>query len=767
MFHCKLSGKRIFALVMMFSMMFSGMAADAVKLLLNRDETLKAAAKVDLKNYPDGDVVLVSDYEQVRYNPDGTSVTIDEEYEKVLTEKGKRDSRAMELHFTLPYETIKVLLLEIVKPDGKIIPIDIAKNSKEMISSGQMSANIYDPNSKILSVAVPGLEIGDMVHMITRRDGVKSRIRDTWCDFFVLQADKPIVKYIVEVNAPATKPLKKILIKDEVKGAITFTENRIDDRILYKWEARNIPMIFTEPDMPPYYMYVQRLLVSTVADWKEISQWYWNLSKPHLDKVTPGMRQEVEALTKGLKTQTEKINAIFQFVSKKIRYMGITSETEAPGYEPHDVDITFNNRYGVCRDKAALLTAMLRLAGINAYPVLFYVGPKKDVEVPNNYFNHAICSVDTGDGKYILMDPTDETTTRLLPSYLCDKSYLVARPEGEDLKTSPVIPAGENMAKVKTTGGIDREGTLTATTVIDFQGINDGVYRGAFSRWEPDYLRQFFASKIKVAVPGAVLGELKIHPEDLRDMSKPLQVELKFKVADFLINGGENVCFSPPWLSADLGVVNFVLQATGLEKRKFPLQIFSTCGTSEEFQLTLPPGYQVAALPGYSPVKTGTLDWIRNISANSNEVSGRSEFLINTLEFSSPEYLKLKQTLKKIEFEQRKMLVLKKDFADVKQLALLFPAADTVTINKEVTFELKSPGEWASVEKTAKKILTYGGLKKNSELKIHYNPAWEKVEIKAVAVVSPDGKISKLAANEVNIMDAGWVGSAPRYPAEK
>ena len=63
--------------------------------------------------------------------------------------------------------------------------------------------------------------------------------------------------------------------------------------------------------------------------------------------------------------------------------MGITIENESPGWEPHDVKLTFENRHGVCRDKAALLVAMLRLAGIEAYPVLIDVGPKKDAEVPD------------------------------------------------------------------------------------------------------------------------------------------------------------------------------------------------------------------------------------------------------------------------------------------------------------------------------------------------------------------------------------------------
>ena len=91
-------------------------------------------------------------------------------------------------------------------------------------------------------------------------------------------------------------------------------------------------------------------------------------------------------LTAGAATDMDKIKALFYFVSNKIRYMGITPEKDRPGFEPHDVCITFDKKYGVCRDKAALLVSMLRLAGLNAYPVLVSVGTHKDAEVPDPVF---------------------------------------------------------------------------------------------------------------------------------------------------------------------------------------------------------------------------------------------------------------------------------------------------------------------------------------------------------------------------------------------
>ena len=49
------------------------------------------------------------------------------------------------------------------------------------------------------------------------------------------------------------------------------------------------------------------------------------------------MKAKVDELVKGKKTRQEKIESIFKFVSQEIRYMGITTELESPGYEPHEV----------------------------------------------------------------------------------------------------------------------------------------------------------------------------------------------------------------------------------------------------------------------------------------------------------------------------------------------------------------------------------------------------------------------------------------------
>ena len=734
---------------------------DVEKGLLDRATVIEAARGITLQAYPNADDVLVDNYVLATYQADGTGEQWDDQYVKVLTEKGKRDQQSISRYFDLPYETSSVKRVELIKPDGRVIPIDVAKQSRVMVDPSQINMNIYAPNQKILRVSIPGLEIGDVCRVLSYHRTMKSRVPDTWSDYTVLEYTSPIKHLIYEVVGPKDRPLANIALRDEIPGTVKATRQETADGIRYRWEVSNVPRMFEEPNMPATYTVVQRLLVSTIPDWQSISRWYTKLSAPHLEAVTPEMKDKVAELVQGATNRNARIEKIFQFVSQQIRYMGITTETEAPGYEPHDVKVTFQNRYGVCRDKAALLASMLRLAEIPAYPVLIYVGPKKDEKVPQPYFNHAIVGAQGEDGAIVLMDPTDEHTTELLPSYLCNRSYLVANPEGDPLRTSPIIPAAQNLLTIRSTGKLDAAGTLSMQSTLQFAGINDNAYRGHFSQLKPVERRRFFEGRIKDRVPGARLTAFDIQPENMQDTSKPLTVTLSYEATDYPVKGDAYSMLPLPWLGTAVGYVNFVLGQTGLDKRKYPLSTEIACGVREEFQIALEGGLgPVVSQPAYSPISTNTLTFEPRLALESNVLQGSSSFLLNTVEFTPAEYLVLKQALKDIEYSRR----MKEVFRAVPSEAGEY---DVGILSDDTSVELVDARNWTTVQSMKMKVLTYAGKKRFSELKFAFNPAWADVKLDQAIVTNPDGKVHTVAKEEMNLMDAAWVGAAPRYPGEK
>jgi len=745
---------------------------------LDPKRALAAAKDVTLEKYPDCDEATVEKKMTRVYRADGTGEAQDECFVKALTEKGKRNNRTLALSFMLPYFTVEVTKLEVLKPDGTLVPVDVEANSKEMIDDSQMSMNIYDPNNKVLQVNIPQLEIGDVVHSITRTTTHRPIIPGEFAEYNVFEGQGYIRHITYEVRCPVDKPLQRIFVRDEIPGTIVhsvLTEAGENSTTIHRWEVSNVPRMFDEPAMPAYETILQRLLISTTADWQHVSKWYWDLSKPHLDATTPEMKRTVGELTADAKTDMEKIKAIFYHVSKKVRYMGLTPEKDRPGFEPHDVHLTFDKKYGVCRDKAALLVSLLRTAGLNAYPVLINVGAKKDPEVAEPFFNHAIVSVDLKDRDYVLMDPTDENTRDLLPTGDRNQSYLVCRPDGETIQTSPIQPPEENMLRVKTTATLNAAGTLEGQSKVWFDGVNDNSYREIFVRMKPDDVRRFFERNLKRTMPGARLKSLKLLPENMLDMSTEVRAEIGFSADGMSATGNGRSVVSVPWIGKGLGIVNFILGGTGLEKRKYPMQTYVACGLQEDVSLKLTDGFaQAVSMPSCAPANNQSLTYAQTFRFQDGSLACSRELKLKTVEFSPDQYLKLKRTLESLEYDARKTPVMAtKDnaAANASQQTVAAPEppveSNAKVLESRKELEIKDPHTAVYRVKYSKRILTYSGKIREAELKIDYNPSCQEARLVHAVVVSKNGQRQEISKDEINVMDAGWNASARRYTGGK
>ncbi|MBR4124876.1 MAG: DUF3857 domain-containing protein, partial [Victivallales bacterium] len=575
--------------------------------LLDTAKLRQTATQVTTARFPDADEVQLDRDTFVRYEQDGTWFQVMDMASKILTEKGVEENRVISSWYTASTSRAKISLVQLLKSNGNIVDIDLAQNTSEQIDPSSMSSNIYDPNHKVIKVTVPGLEAGDTLRVVMVDELLKPRVPNSFSDIYTLEGTAPILHEQVLIDAPATLPLRSMVVKSPVGKGPVASRTESDGRIQYQWVVHNVPQAFAEPEMPAIGQYVQRLLVSTFQDWEEVSRWYWNLCQPRLT-VSPAMQELVASLVGDATDFDTTLRRIFDFVSSKIRYMGITIEENAPGYEPHDVSRTFEDRAGVCRDKAALLVAMLRAAGLEAYPVLIHVGQPKDEEVPLPFFNHAITAVRSPTSRrFILMDSTAENTRDLFPAYLNNLNYLVATPEGESIGLSAIAPYTENLVTIRSTGEISEDGTLFLNSDLTFLGINDNAYRGSFLRITPEQRRLYIERLLTTLFPSAKLERFSIYPDDLQNLGEPLRLRISFTAPSYLIAGldadgkpnhaiGRAAMLEVPRLAPCFGLINYLFNQATLEKRRFPFKADYACGVDEQITLALPQNLQPQAL---------------------------------------------------------------------------------------------------------------------------------------------------------------------------
>ncbi len=733
------------------------------------DQVLQKALKVNASEYRNSDAAMVHRERFMRCTKQGHYKLWDETYCKVLTNRGKKELRTISRGYKRAFSRWEFKLAEIIKPNGKRIVIDIRENTRSMVDRSQMASNIYNPDARVLQLNIPELEVGDILHYQVVEERKHVVIPDEFSRAIRFNAFCPLVFSRCTITVPSELPLKHRILKNKIGETVKFTKEKRAGRVAYQWTAKNVPRAVPEPEMPPLANVAQKVLISTITDWREMSRWCWQLCKPSMEETTPAMQDKVRQLTAGLDSDEQKIRSIFNWVSHKIRYLGLVVEKKNPGFKPHPVKMTFEQRAGVCRDKAALLAAMLRIAGYEAYPTIMKIGPKIDSRVPINHFNHMITALKKPDGSFLLLDATNENTSRLLPPYLTNKSYLVATPAGETLRCSPKIPARDNMTLIRTRAEIKESGEYRAQTSISFRGLDENHYRNKLVRMSSMNRKRAVASLIREKLPAAKISSCKISPENLFDVSKPLQLKLNYSVPDSYIRHKQRVVLDLPELSGALGVTHSLLQNAGLKERKYPFYTGHACGVREKISLDLPENWQSSLqLPANISQHTSGVNWRRKYKHKSNGLEYMNTLMLKKEKYSPGEYNELFSILARVQKADNKKILarIKKERGKQDKWYARY-SADSVLLMHDMKIDIKDLHTWTERHKIRRKILTYAGKKSKSELKIDFNPVWKDVELQGGRVITSNKEVHEIDKSAINVMDAGWVGGVPRYPAGK
>ncbi len=136
---------------------------------------------------------------------------------------------------------------------------------------------------------------------------------------------------------------------------------------------------------------------------KQFSDWYWNLFD--FDLVLTAA--EAAALQGDINAAADargKARVIYDWVRSNVRY--IADESNINAIVPRPPSKVFERRWGDCKDKAFLCTALGRQFGVNIHPVLVSTTLQPVFEGTHiTQFNHVICVLEDG-GERTYFDPT-------------------------------------------------------------------------------------------------------------------------------------------------------------------------------------------------------------------------------------------------------------------------------------------------------------------------------------------------------------------------
>ncbi len=638
----------VFALLLVF--LFGVPAAGGLPL-----DLLKS---VTPERFPDANSVVIFDSTVVILERDGRSVTRTHRLVKILTEQGKADNAKSWDEYCLLYSTLQVKLARVISPAGKVHNVP-AREIVDMPVPLWEGSKFILPNVRVKTVQFPGLEVGSAVELMVENRTFNPLIEGHYDATVVFQDWQPVLTKVFSISAPADMQFRWLVKDGEVDTFFTSSGNR---RIL-TWYKNDIPKIVYEPMMPYWPECLPRLLVTTHRDWQTWSRWYYELCSTQYE-VSPALAAEIERLTRDCPDEASKVRALYNFVNNSIRYVETSLSGKKAGYQPEKISLTYEKRYGVCRDKAALLVGMMRYVGIDAYIVLTNLGAQMDRELPVDQFNHAIVAVRKPEGGYYYLDPTVQNSRQYLVSWEMNRGVLVATQEGEDLGLTPLLPADSNMLSVYVTDTLDTQGNLTGTVRLVPVGMAEFRLRSRMKGQPQAELKQSFERDLRIFGPATRLDTF--FSTDPNDLNVPLEVTLRFTAPDFatlLRPKGRlvkpTIRFTLPRSGSGMyGASNFPW-ALSLSSRTYPVDFHTTQGWYLRHEMTLPRGYQVKLLPDSLEIQGDRFSVKSRTSVQSGKLTNEAVFRLDHPYVPLAEYQALRELLSRTDEIERQHVMLK------------------------------------------------------------------------------------------------------------
>ena len=536
---------------------------------------------------------------------------------EILSPRGAQRWRVLKYDYDPLTAAAQFTSVQIIRKDGRVETVDLAKEQdypaparaiywgarQKMIEIGRLEPGdvvTYSIFKKGFTYALLADEAGagsgglgggpngTANHSANDDDRYIPPMRGQFYDIVPFFADQPIDHKVYCVNLPADKDLQYEFYQGECSVAV---RNNGDKR-LYTFAKKEIMPTPMEPGRVDLFDCAPKLFMSTAKDWEAKSLWFYKVNEDYGSFAPmPEAQAKVNSLLKKAKNEIDSVSILTHWVADNMRYSGI-SMGEGEGFTLHNTAMNYTDRCGVCKDKAALLISLLRMAGFEAYPAMTMAGSRIE-SIPADHFNHSVAVVKLSDGKYHLLDPTWVPFIReLWSSAEQQQHYLMGVPEGAGLMLTPVSPPEDHYVRLQVKSALDAKGNLKGEFIITAEGQSDNAIRrpftgGYISEWRAAMERELLAVSPNARLISVDWGK---NPKDY--MAGPIRIHMKFEIPAYAFAGNKELICTPLSTQLYRGVKTY-LRLGNMEQRQFDFKDGCSRLVELDETMSLPVGFQL------------------------------------------------------------------------------------------------------------------------------------------------------------------------------
>jgi len=511
----------------------------------------------------------------VRYENDGTGERDVAARIRIQSDAGVQEFGQLRFGYNSANEQLDVRYVRVRKPDGSVVTAG-PDAITDMTASVARSAPVYT-DFKEKHVTVPDLAPGVTLEYETvTRVATPLAPGEFWFDHDFVKSSI-VLDERLEINVPQGR---KINLQSSPHTPYDMASK--DGRTIYTWKQSNLKLPSDDDSKKQQPQDTEAKIpdvqLTTFTSWEAVGRWYSKLEEGRTDP-SPEIRAKTAALIEGRATELAKIQALYDYVSKSIRYVSLSFGVGR--YQPHAAAEIFANQYGDCKDKHTLLASMLKAAGIPSDAVLISYQRKFDPSMPSPaQFNHMITAVPLGK-ELIWMDSTEEVAPfRLLASPLRAKSALVVPPDGDaKVIETPADPPFPSSQHVEIDAKVSDLGKLTGHVRYTVRGDNELILRLAFRRTPETKWMQLAQTILTL---DGMHGEVtSVKPSDPTATENPFVLDIDFEMPNYLDWSSKKARAALPLLS--IGLPN------PPENNTAPVKLGSPLSVDVSLKLELPP----------------------------------------------------------------------------------------------------------------------------------------------------------------------------------
>lgn len=453
----------------------------------------------------------------------------------------------------------------------------------------------------------------------------------------------PILTNELYIAMPRDKEVKVFVSGENIKSEKT----DLRDKVIYSWTANAQKQLIPEKHSPSFDELADKVKISTIASWDDIARWENRLLKDQL-LINDEINDKIAALTKGLSNIDDKIKALYVYVAKNINYNQRQGE---PIYfiRPHKAIEVFDEEYGVCKDKAILLIAMLRAIDVKAHYALLltkdYGKLINKITCPD--FNHAIVYIEAPSGG-VFVDPTNGLLSYADLFYSAQGvDALVCKADGYEFITTPgSIKYGDHV-KTQQTIVLDNKGRARIKTIKTYSGPDQSMERVNFAL--EGRRREELESSVNEYLPGAIITTSTF--SNIDDLSEPVRMQYEMEAPNCARISGDVM-----YVKA-LNIMTMTKDLAEMSQRKYPLVLACWKSVNQQ-EFVIPKGYSVKSLPDNASIESPFGLYTLKYEMKKNKIIRVREYVQKADRIDPDGYSACRNFYTKVDAEEGKEMIL-------------------------------------------------------------------------------------------------------------